>query len=260
MARATRKIVRIDPANHGPVLFALIATGVIVLVSFVLSYAALSTLAGWMSLPPYLGPLVPVFIDGAIIVYTYSAIAAKAEGESTIRPWLWVGLWTVVSSGANGAHAWFNGDGGTESLVGSILAGLIPLGSLLGTHEIASRVIVRPEPVQVSTRARVSTKASTQASRASSRLDNEPVQVDVQVDDSAPVQVDTGGVQVDTGAVQQVGVQVDTDGVQGGDQFDREARHVMIRQMYSDGVRKTDIARRLGVSRTTVYAALGVDH
>ncbi|MDF2711831.1 MAG: hypothetical protein K0R62_7483, partial [Nonomuraea muscovyensis] len=108
MSKMQRNVLRVDPAARGPVLFAIYSIALIVCVSFVLSYAAVSTLAEWMALPIYLGPLLPVFIDGAIIVYTYAAIAARAEGESSVRPWMWVGLWTAVSSGANTAHAWLN--------------------------------------------------------------------------------------------------------------------------------------------------------
>ncbi|MDF9875620.1 hypothetical protein M2316_000941 [Cellulosimicrobium cellulans] len=86
----------------------------------------------------------PAFIDGAILVYTYSALAARARYESTARPWTWVALWTAVSASANAAHAWSAGPGGWEGVVGAILAGLFPIGSLLGCHEIADRMIDRP--------------------------------------------------------------------------------------------------------------------
>jgi hypothetical protein len=129
MSKMPRNVLRVDPAARGPVL---VAIALIVCVGFVLSFAAASTLAEWMALPIYLGPLLPVFIDGAIIVYTYAVIAARAEGDSSVRPWMWVGLWTAVSSGANIAHAWLNGPQGYEGVVGAVLAGLIPVGSLLG--------------------------------------------------------------------------------------------------------------------------------
>lgn len=135
----------INPDTRAALAVALLATAALVGISFTLSYAGLSALAPWAAVPLALAPLIPVFIDGAIGVYTYSALAAKARRESAVRPWTWVALWTLVSSSANAAHAWSYGPGGWEGLVGAVLAGLFPIGSLLGTHEIADRMIGRPE-------------------------------------------------------------------------------------------------------------------
>lgn len=134
----------INPDTRGALAVALLATAALVGISFTLSYAGLSALAPWAAVPLALAPLIPLFIDGAIGVYTYSALAARARAESAARPWTWVALWTLVSSASNAAHAWSNGPQGWEGLVGATLAGLFPIGSLLGTHEIASRMIGRP--------------------------------------------------------------------------------------------------------------------
>ncbi|MFE9232027.1 DUF2637 domain-containing protein [Cellulosimicrobium funkei] len=124
----------------------MLATSALVSISFVLSFAGLSALAPWAAVPGHLSSLVPLFIDGAILVYTYSALAARARHESAVRPWTWVALWTLVSSAANAAHAWAMGPQGWEGVVGAILAALFPIGSLLGCHEIADRMIARPAP------------------------------------------------------------------------------------------------------------------
>lgn len=141
----------LNPDTRGALTVALLATAALVGISFTLSYAGLSALAPWAAVPLTLAPLIPLFIDGAIGVYTYSALAARARGESAARPWTWVALWTLVSSAANAAHAWANGPQGWEGLVGATLAGLFPIGSLLGTHEIAARMIGRPAEVPTST-------------------------------------------------------------------------------------------------------------
>ncbi len=136
---------RINPDTRHALVAAMSATGLLVAVSFVLSFAGLSALAPWAAVPWFLASLVPLFIDGAILVYTYSALAARARGESAVRPWTWVALWTAVSSLANAAHAFGMGPGGWQGTVGAILAGLFPIGSLLGCHEIADRMIERPD-------------------------------------------------------------------------------------------------------------------
>lgn len=135
---------RINPDTRGALVLAMLATSLLVAISFTLSFAGLSALAPWAAVPRELAPLVPAFIDGAILVYTYSALAARARHESTVRPWTWVALWTAVSASANAAHAWSAGPGGWEGVVGAVLAGLFPIGSLLGCHEIADRMIARP--------------------------------------------------------------------------------------------------------------------
>lgn len=135
---------RINPDTRTALLAAMGATSVLVAVSFVLSFAGLSALAPWAAVPRHLAPLVPLFIDGAILVYTYSALAARARDEPPVRPWTWVALWTLVSSAANAAHAWAMGPSGWQGIVGAVLAGLFPIGSLLGTHEIAHRMIGAP--------------------------------------------------------------------------------------------------------------------
>ncbi|WP_285103920.1 DUF2637 domain-containing protein [Promicromonospora sp. MEB111] len=135
----------LNPDTRAALTVALLATAALVGISFTLSYAGLSALAPWAAVPLTLAPLIPLFIDGAIGVYTYSALAARARAESAARPWTWVALWTLVSSAANAAHAWANGPQGWEGMVGATLAGLFPIGSLLGTHEIAARMIGRPD-------------------------------------------------------------------------------------------------------------------
>lgn len=135
----------INPDTRTSLTLAMSATGLLVAISFTLSFAGLSALAPWAAVPGYLAPLIPVFIDGAIAVYTYSALAATARAESAARPWTWVALWTLVSSAANAAHAWGYGPQGWEGVTGAVLAGLFPIGSLLGTHEIAHRMIGRPD-------------------------------------------------------------------------------------------------------------------
>lgn len=246
MPKMQRNVLRIDPAERGPVLFAIYSTALIVVVSFVLSYAALSTLSVWMALPVYLGPLLPIFIDGAIIVYTYAAIAARAEGEPTWRPWMWVGLWTTVSAGSNAAHAWLYGPQGYEGIVGSILAGLIPIGSLLGTHEIAHRIIVRPgRDIDVALDTVIVKRPGARPVSNPSRVSKRRPSKVVTVSTAPSVNVSTDGVKVDSGPIPQI---LDT--------LDTEARDLQIVQWANDKVSKVDIAKRAGLSRQQVYNIL----
>lgn len=89
---------RINPDTRHALVAAMSATGLLVAVSFVLSFAGLSALAPWAAVPWFLAPL-----------------------------------------------AFGMGPGGWQGTVGAVLAGLFPIGSLLGCHEIADRMIARPD-------------------------------------------------------------------------------------------------------------------
>lgn len=135
---------RINPDTKPALLVAVALTSVLAAISFTLSFAGLSAIAPWAAVPARLAWAMPVFIDGAILVYTYAALAARARGEGQARAWTWLTLWTLVSVASNGAHAWDAGPGGWQGAVGTGLASLFPVGVLLATHTIADLIVARP--------------------------------------------------------------------------------------------------------------------
>ncbi len=141
----TRTAARLNPDTKPALLVAVVLTSGLAAISFTLSFAGLSAIAPWAAVPPHLAWALPVFIDGAILVYTYAALAARARGEGQGRAWTWLTLWTAVSVASNGSHAWDAGPGGWQGVLGSILAGLFPVGVLLATHTIADLIVARPE-------------------------------------------------------------------------------------------------------------------
>jgi len=140
----TRTAARLNPDTKPALLVAVLLTSGLAAISFTLSFAGLSAIAPWAAVPPHLAWALPVFIDGAILVYTYAALAARARGEGQGRAWTWLTLWTAVSVASNGSHAWDAGPGGWQGVLGSILAGLFPVGVLLATHTIADLIVSRP--------------------------------------------------------------------------------------------------------------------
>jgi hypothetical protein len=146
----TRTAVRIA-ADSRPVLFFTVAlTLAVALASFALSFASLRDAALWGRVPEGLAFLVPVVIDASVLVYGLVALVLRARGRSSAWAWTLMFGFTVVSIGANGAHAY---DVGPElrTLVGVVLVALAPLSVLTSTHALASLVVADgptdPEPL-----------------------------------------------------------------------------------------------------------------
>lgn len=72
---------RINPDSRAVLFLVVGITTALALVSFVVSFAGLMAVAQWAALPPYLWWALPVFIDGAIIVYTMSMLVFRQRGS-----------------------------------------------------------------------------------------------------------------------------------------------------------------------------------
>ncbi|MBW9207977.1 DUF2637 domain-containing protein [Mumia sp. zg.B17] len=115
-------------------------------VTFMLSFAGLVDVAAWANIRPSLRWAVPVFIDGAIIVYTVAVLVERGRGQRPIFAWTALATFTVVSVSANGSHAWAaHGVLTWQTVVGTLIAALPPLGQLAATHTMA-RLVVEPPP------------------------------------------------------------------------------------------------------------------
>ena len=133
-------------ADSRPVLvFTVILTVAVALASFALSFAALRDAALWGRVPGQLAFLVPVVIDASVLVYGLVALVLKARGRSAMWAWTLMLFFTVVSIGANAAHA-YDVPEMIKVLVGVVLVALAPLSVLTSTHALASLVIA-DEPV-----------------------------------------------------------------------------------------------------------------
>lgn len=141
----TRRPAQINPDTL-PVVITALVIGLLVpaSASFTLSFAGIAKLAPWAAVPDYLAWLLPTSIDSAIIGYTLAAYIHLARGESAARAWTWVALWTIVSSTANGIHAWAFGPQGWEGTFGAGLAALFPIGVLLASHTVARIMLIGP--------------------------------------------------------------------------------------------------------------------
>ncbi|MCF4121746.1 DUF2637 domain-containing protein [Antribacter sp. KLBMP9083] len=143
----TRPVARIA-ADSRPVLFFTVAlTAAVALASFALSFASLRDAALWGRVPEPIAFLVPVVIDASVLVYGLVALVLRARGRSSAWAWTLMLLFTVVSIGANSAHAYDVGPQ-LRALVGVVLVALAPLSVLTSTHALAS-LVVTDEPAEV---------------------------------------------------------------------------------------------------------------
>jgi hypothetical protein len=152
-----RSVVRIAADSRPVLAFTVVLTLAVALASFALSFASLRDAALWGRVPEGLAFLVPVVIDASVLVYGLVALVLRARGRSSAWAWTLMFFFTVVSIGANAAHAY---DVGPElrTVVGVVLVALAPLSVLTSTHALASLVVadvpatvpdVVPEPAPV---------------------------------------------------------------------------------------------------------------
>jgi hypothetical protein len=148
-----RPAVRIAADSRPVLVFTVVLTVAVALASFALSFASLRDAALWGRVPESLAFLVPVVIDASVLVYGLVALVLRARGSSSAWAWTLMLGFTVVSIGANAAHAY---DVGPElrTIVGVVLVALAPLSVLTSTHALASLVVAHtpavepvPEPV-----------------------------------------------------------------------------------------------------------------
>jgi hypothetical protein len=148
-----RPAVRIAADSRPVLVFTVVLTVAVALASFALSFASLRDAALWGRVPESLAFLVPVVIDASVLVYGLVALVLRARDSSSAWAWTLMLGFTVVSIGANAAHAY---DVGPElrTIVGVVLVALAPLSVLTSTHALASLVVahtpaVESEPVPV---------------------------------------------------------------------------------------------------------------
>jgi hypothetical protein len=135
-----RTAVRIAADSRPVLAFTVVLTLAVALASFALSFASLRDAALWGRVPESLAFLVPVVIDASVLVYGLVALVLRARGRSSAWAWTLMFFFTVVSIGANAAHAY---DVGPElrTIVGVVLVALAPLSVLTSTHALASLVV-----------------------------------------------------------------------------------------------------------------------
>ncbi|MFI2361895.1 DUF2637 domain-containing protein [Promicromonospora sp. NPDC019610] len=170
MNRTAGPVARIAADSRPVLVFTVILTIAVALASFALSFASLRDAALWGRVTEPIAFLVPVVIDASVLVYGLVALVLRDRGRSAAWAWTLMFGFTIVSIGANAAHAY---DVGPElrTIVGVVLVALAPLSVLTSSHALGSLVVAvrrttepenvtdasvaEPEPVAVIEPARV---------------------------------------------------------------------------------------------------------
>lgn len=144
--RNEEQYARINPDSKPVLYLVLTVTTVIAAVALTVSFAGLAAVSEWAQVPPRLSWALPVFIDGAILGFTIMILVFRARGESTVFAWFVLVAFTIISVGANGAHAYAEGvPEDWRTVVGSGLAGLAPAGLAVFIHGIARLLVAPPQ-------------------------------------------------------------------------------------------------------------------
>ena len=110
-----------------------VLVGGIALIAFILSFDAIMHLAINNGVNPYLAWMVPLIIDGAMIVFSVSVMRATLANEGTRAGWLLIVAFTAVS-------VWFNIAHSNQQLYGMVIAALAPI-ALFTTFETLMKQI-----------------------------------------------------------------------------------------------------------------------
>ncbi|AQX81551.1 hypothetical protein BWO91_17680 [Plantibacter flavus] len=129
---------------------ALWGTIVVGIAAMIMSVAAQIEIAEWMMLQAPVTWLLPVVIDGSIVVLSVVATHQRANGRSTRLSWMAVAFYSVVSVVVNALHVitefpsieerW----GLLQMIVGAVIAAVMPLTIYIVTHSMIGMLVEPP--------------------------------------------------------------------------------------------------------------------
>lgn len=152
---------RLDPRDSTG--FSILVISVVLLVGLAgatASFDGQMAVAGWAMLDGPIAFAVPVVIDGSIVIFSLAAILQRSRGQSTAVSWIFVGLFTAISIGANSAHVLIESQATGETLIvkaigGAFVAGMMPVSIWLVTHVLTDLLVQKPELAPDELRARI---------------------------------------------------------------------------------------------------------
>ena len=142
---------RINPDSRGTLWIALILVFVLMLSSFVVSFAGIWDISQYTGLPVFLQWIPALFIDAAILAYTIALFVFTARGEGTFRTIFWLMMFAGVSIAANVAHTLDYlsttgiGTGDYRLWIGVAITASAPIAVLAASEEISRLVFIKTE-------------------------------------------------------------------------------------------------------------------
>lgn len=142
---------RINPDSRGTLWIALILVFILMLSSFVVSFAGIWDISQYTGLPVFLQWVPALFIDAAILAYTIALFVFTARGEGTFRTIFWLMIFAGVSIAANVAHTLDYlsttgiGTGDYRLWIGVAITASAPIAVLAASEEISRLVFIKTE-------------------------------------------------------------------------------------------------------------------
>jgi FlaA1/EpsC-like NDP-sugar epimerase len=142
---------RINPDSRGTLWIALILVFILMLSSFVVSFAGIWNISQYTGLPVFLQWVPALFIDAAILAYTIALFVFKARGEGTFRTIFWLMMFAGVSVAANVAHTLDYlsetgiGAGDYRLWIGVAITASAPIAVLAASEEISRLAFIKTE-------------------------------------------------------------------------------------------------------------------
>lgn len=151
MAARDSRAAQINPDRFWVGVLAIALVTVIMLASYIFSFAAIAEAGGWTGVPLTIAWLAAVFIDGPILTYTVSLVVLERRGESRRglrRTRFFLYAFTSVSVILNFAHAgsfWGWDYGQMEAWFGALMAVAAPLAALAASEEVVRLAFAKPK-------------------------------------------------------------------------------------------------------------------
>ncbi|MBS3180027.1 MULTISPECIES: helix-turn-helix domain-containing protein [unclassified Pseudoclavibacter] len=116
------------------------------IVSFTAGVPGLMAVGAWALLPGWMSALVPVIVDGGILVFSLVAVVRRARHEGAIFAWSCLAILTLGSVAAQVAHVLLESGAVTATAIaGAVVAGAFPSVVFASTHAILDLAIA-PAP------------------------------------------------------------------------------------------------------------------
>ena len=160
MVRREARAAQINPDRFWVGVLAIILVTIIMLASYIFSFAAIAEAGGWTGVPLAIAWLAAVFIDGPILTYTVSLVVLERRAESRRglrRTRFFLYAFTCTSVILNFAHTgsyWHWDYTQMDAWFGSLMAVAAPLAALAASEEVvrlafakSKSVMQSPEPV-----------------------------------------------------------------------------------------------------------------
>lgn len=151
---------RLDP--RGSTGFSILVISMVLLVGVsaaLASFEGQMAVADWAMLRGPRAVVVPIVIDGSIVVFSLAAILKRARGQSTLLSWTVVGVFTAISIAANAFHVLIETPNIDElifkSIGGAFIAGVMPVSIWLVTHILTDLLVEKPSLSREDLRAQI---------------------------------------------------------------------------------------------------------